>query len=595
VTRFLHRFEDACAGLVCLALVVLPLLPFVSRALGSPAFAEADTLLRHANLWLAFLGALLAAREGKLLHLALRELMPAGAWQRAGDALACALGCAVSVLLARASWDLLVIERENATPLFGGLEVWMTLAILPVAFGGIALRLAWKAHGPAARLAGLAGIALGLWLGAHAAVLEGRPAWPLVCALVLAGALGAPLFVVLGGAAVVLFLSDGIPAAAVPSEIYRLASSPFLAALPLFTFAGYLSTLGRTPERLLAVFRGWLGWLPGGTALVALLLCSFFTVFTGGSGVTILALGGLLLPALVADGYEERFALGLLTAAGSLGLLFPPALPLILYGIAAEAPIEELFLGGLLPGVVLLGVLAVMGLRAGRSARTVRQPFERRAALAALWRARYELLLPVIALVAIFGGFATVVEAAALTAAFALFSQLVLHRSEVRVRRDLLPVLRDCASVLGGVLILLTVATGLSSWMVDAEVPAHILAWVREHVSTRAGFLLCLNGFLLLVGCFLDIYSATFVVVPLILPLAEAYGVHPIHLGIVFVANLELGYLTPPIGLNLFLSSYRFDRSLWAVSRAALPFLVVLALGVLAITYLPWLSTAFLS
>ncbi len=592
--RLVQRAEDGASSLLLVAMVALPLLPLGARALGSPAFAWAGVLLQHGNLWLAFLGALLAAREEKLLRLGLRDLVPEGRWRAAGDALATALACATAALLARAAWDLVQLEREYATPLLGRLEVWMALAILPVSFGGIALRLAWRAPGRAARLAGAAGLALGLWLGAHAELLEGRAAWPWVLALVAATLLGAPLFVALGGSAALLFLADGVPAAAVPGEIYRLTSSPFLAALPLFTLAGYLATLGRTPARLLELFRAWFGWLPGGTALVTLFLCSFFTVFTGGSGVTILALGGLLLPALLAEGYGERFSLGLLTAGGSLGLLFPPALPLILYGIAAEVPIEELFLGGLLPGVVLLGCLALLGLRAARRARVGRRPFEARAALSASWRARYELALPAIALVAIFGGFATVVEAAALTAAFALFAQVVLRRDEVRVARDVLPVLRDCAAVLGGVLILLSVATGLSSWMVDAQVPTAMLDWVQAHVDSRVGFLLGLNAFLLVVGCFLDIYSATFVVVPLIRPLAEAYGIHPVHLGILFIANLELGYLTPPIGLNLFLASYRFDRSLWAVCRAALPFLAILGVGVLAIAYLPALSTAFL-
>jgi tripartite ATP-independent transporter DctM subunit len=372
----------------------------------------------------------------------------------------------------------------------------------------------------------------------------------------------------------------------------RLAVSPFLAAVPLFTLTGFLLTNGGTPGRLLALFRALFGWIPGGTAIVALLLCTFFTVFTGGSGVTILALGGLLMPALLQDGYRERFSLGLLTASGSLGLLFPPALPLILYGISAQAPIEELFLGGILPGLLLLAFVIGWAVRERwRDPTTTRHPFRWSEARAALLDAKLELALPVIALVAIFGGFATIVEAAALTAAYTLAIQLV--RRDVSLPRDVLPAFRDCIAMLGGVLIILTCAIGLTSWIVDAEVPGLLFDWVKEHVDSRLAFLLWLNLFLLAVGCFMDIYSATFVVVPLILPLGEHYGIHPVHLGIIFIANLELGYLTPPVGLNLFLASYRFEKPLLEVYRAAVPLLVILGIGVLVITYVPWLSTLF--
>jgi tripartite ATP-independent transporter DctM subunit len=326
---------------------------------------------------------------------------------------------------------------------------------------------------------------------------------------------------------------------------------------------------------------------------VCAVLCAFFTVFTGGSGVSILALGGLLLPALLADGYRDRFALGLLTASGSLGLLLPPALPLILYGVVAQVPIEDLFIGGILPGILLTAMVAVWGVREGLASGTGRARFTLREALAASWAASFELMLPVVVVVALFSGLATAVEAAALTALYALAAQVFVHR-DVSLRRDAVRVFADCVGVVGGVLIILGVAVGLTSYLVGAQVPAQLLDWTRTHVDSRAAFLLGLNLFLLIVGCLMDIFSAIVVVVPLIVPLGAAYGVHPVHLGIIFIANLELGYLTPPVGLNLFLASYRFGRPLLEVVSAVLPAIAILGTGVVLITYVPWLTLVLL-
>ncbi|MEM6794469.1 MAG: TRAP transporter large permease subunit, partial [Acidobacteriota bacterium] len=288
----------------------------------------------------------------------------------------------------------------------------------------------------------------------------------------------------------------------------------------------------------------------------------------------------------------ESFSLGLLTASGSLGLLLPPALPLILYGIVAEVPITDLFLGGLLPGLLLVTLVAGWGVREGLVTGAGRTPFDAAVAFRALWAAKWELLLPVLLVTSILRGWATPVESAALAAAYALVLQCAVHR-DLHPLRDLPGVLRKCVVLIGGVLIILCVAMGLTSYLVDAQVPAELLSWVQEHVDSPIVFLLALNVFLLLVGCLMDIFSATVVVVPLIVPLGEAFGIHPIHLGIIFIANLELGYLTPPVGLNLFLASYRFEKPLLAVYRAAIPMLLILALGVLLITYVPFLTTAF--
>jgi tripartite ATP-independent transporter DctM subunit len=504
------------------------------------------------------------------------------------------VGAAVSIVLARASWELVAIEREGAAEIALGVEIWMGQLVLPLAFGLLAVRLAWHASQQwwGRGIAGV-GLLIGWWIALHPEVLDGKSALPGLIVLLIATVLGGPIFVAIGGAAVVLFLSDGIPVAAIPVETYRLAVSPTLAAIPLFTLTGFLLAEGKASERLLDVFRGVFGWIPGGTAVVCALLCAFFTIFTGGSGVTILALGGLLLQALLADGYRDRFSVGLLTASGSLGLLLPPALPLILFGIVAEISIEDLFIGGILPGFLLVGLIGAWGMRQGIVAGARRSQFEANRAVRALWRAKWELMLPVFIVIAFLGGYATLVEVSAMAAFYAFVVQCFIHR-DVSLTKELPGVLHQCAVLVGGVLIILGVAMGLTSYLVDAQVAQSILDLVRDNIESKLVFLLCLNLFLLVVGCLMDIFSATVVVVPLILPLGAAFGIHPVHLGIIFIANLELGYLTPPVGLNLFLASYRFNRPLLEVYRASLPALFILGVGVLLITYVPWLTLGIL-
>ena len=550
-------------------------------------------IVQHLTLWVAFLGAALAAREGKLLSLATGELLPER-WKRPAAILSAAVAAAISALLARASYDLLLVDKAAGTTFGPGLPVWVAQLAMPFSFSAIALRLVWRAGERwRERLLAAIGLGAGLWVGAVPELLEAWPVWPGLSLLLLATVLGGPLFAVIGGAAVLLFLGEGTTAMAVPAESYRMGVSPHLPAIPLFTLTGFLLAEGGVAQRLLRLFRALFGWIPGGTAVVCASLCAVMTVFTGGSGVTILVLGGILFQALRADGYRDRFSLGLLTASGSLGLLLPPALPLILFGIVAKVPIEDLFIGAVLPGILLVTLIAGWGVREGLVSGTQRTRFTWREARAAVWEARFEVLLPVVLLVALFGGFATLVESAALTVVYAFVVQTFVHR-DLSVRRDLLRVLRECLVLLGGVLLILAVAMGLTGYLVDAEIPARLVEFAQERIESRFVFLLGLNLFLLLVGCLMDIFSATVVVVPLIAPLGAAYGIDPIHLGIIFIANLELGYLTPPVGLNLFLASYRFERPLLDVYRAALPMLLILGVGVLLITYVPVLTTGLL-
>jgi tripartite ATP-independent transporter DctM subunit len=569
---------------------LLPLAEGAGRYFLGVGIPGAGPFVQHLTLWVGFLGAAIAAREERLLAMATTQFLPER-WRGSAKVLAAAVGAAVSALLCRASIDLLLIERQAGGEIAASVPIWVGQLAMPVALGLIAVRLAWRASDSwKGRSVALLGLGLGLLAGQGTMWAEGLPFLPFLALLVIVTAAGGPIFVLLGGAAVLLFMIDGVPAAAVPVATYSLSVSPTLPAIPLFTLTGFVLAEGGASRRLLDVFRAFFGWMPGGTAVVCAVVCAFFTTFTGGSGVTILALGILLFKALEQDGYRSRFSLGLLTGSGSLGLLFPPALPLILYGIIARQPIEDLFIGGLIPGVLLVGLVAAWGVREGWMNAAQRSPFSGKAALGALWRAKWELALPVMVLGAIFSGYATPVEAAALSAIYAIVVQCFVHR-DLDPRGPLLKVVTQCVVLVGGVLIILGVAKGLTSWMVDAQIPTRALEWVQGYIDSKIVFLLCLNLFLLLVGCLMDIFSAIVVVVPLLVPLGAAYGIDPVHLGIIFIANLELGYLTPPVGLNLFLASYRFDRPLVEVWRAALPALLILGIGVALITYVPWLTT----
>ncbi len=576
-------------------MAVLPLLEILWRPLFNRGIPGSGPFVQHLTLWVGFLGAAIAAREGRLLALATGTFIPEGRWRHAAEITAAAVAGGVAALLCRASLDMVLAERQFGSIIAAGIPNWVGQLVLPVSFALIALRIAWRASPRwPGRLVAALGLAVGLWLSQVPGLLEGKNPWPGVALVLIGTALGGPIFALLGGLAVLLFMKDAVPIASVPVAAYRLAVSPTLAAIPLFTLTGFLLSESKASERLLRVFRALLGWLPGGTAIVVAVVCAFFTAFTGGSGVTILAMGALLYQALRKESYRENFSLGLITACGSLGLLFPPSLPLILYFVVSQqVAIEDLFLGGLLPGLLLLGLTAAWGVREGLRSQAPRTAPRAGEVAAAIWAGKWELLLPIIALVAIFGGFATLTEASALTVLYSFVVQCFVTR-DLSVRRDLPRVLAETVVLVGGVLVILGAAMGFSSYMVDAEVPAQLVAWTQAHIHSPWAFLLALNVFLLIVGCLMDIFSATVVVVPLIIPIAATFGIHPVHLGIIFVANLELGYLTPPVGLNLFLSSYRFGRPVIEVTRASMPMLLILAFGVLVITYVPWLTTGLL-
>jgi len=401
--------------------------------------------------------------------------------------------------------------------------------------------------------------------------------------------LGTPLFIIIGAIGLLCFYNVGIDSSAIIIEMYRLTNSPALMAIPLFTFAGYILSESNAPKRLVNLSRALLGWIPGGLAVVSLISCAVFTAFMGASGVTIIALGGLLFPSLISEKYPEKFSLGLLTSSGSLGLLFPPSLPIILYGLVAQISIDKLFLAGLLPGTLMIVLLTIYSVSIGKRIRLPVVAFSWRNVGNSLKEAIWEIPLPFLIIGGIYGGFFTVTEAAAITAVYVIIVEVFLYR-EIHLFRDVPKIMRKSMLLVGGILIILGMALGLTNYLIDAEIPMKILDLMQQHVHSKILFLIMLNVFLLILGCMLDIFSAIIVTVPLIVPVATSFGVDPIHLGIIFLANLEIGYNTPPVGINLFIASFRFKKPILKLYLAAIPFLIILLISLIIITYIPDLS-----
>lgn len=407
--------------------------------------------------------------------------------------------------------------------------------------------------------------------------------------LLLFALFGTGLFVIIAAIALIAFYYAGIDSSAVIIELYRLASQPVLLAIPLFTFAGYLLAESNTPKRLVNLSRAFFGWIPGGLAIVTLVSCAIFTAFTGASGVTIIALGGLLYPVLTQEKYPEKFNLGILTASGNLGLLFPPSLPIILYGLVSETSIDKLFIAGVIPGMLMVVLLSVYSMYSMNRVNPKTEPFTWSKAWSATKEAAWEIPLPFIILVGIYGGFFTATEAAAVTAFYVFIIEVFIYK-DVSLFKGVPKVMRESMILVGGILVILSAALGLANYMVDAEIPMQILDWMKTFITSKLGFLLVLNVFLLVVGALMDIFSAIMVVVPLIIPIAQNFGVDPVHLGVIFLANLGIGYSTPPVGMNLFIASFRFEKPVLKLYTATIPFLIILLISLALITYIPELS-----
>lgn len=596
---WLRRGENLIVSLALAAMVLLPLTEIVLRKGFETGIVGASAFLQHFTLIIGLLGGALAARDGRLLSLSTLTTFLRGGWRTFARIFSGTFASAISLFLCLAAWQFVMFEKEGGNILAYGIPIWTIQLVLPVGFFAIGARLIWRSSdGWRGRLFTLLAVGgLIFWLGFKPPVEPANWVVPMLIVLLFAMAMGAPIFVMLGGVALIFFWGDDIPIAAISLTHYSMVTNPVLPTIPLFTLAGYILAEGGASSRLVRVFQSLFGQLRGGPAIVTVVMCAFFTSFTGASGVTILALGGLLMPVLVAAKYSERSALGLLTGSGGLGLLFPPSLPLILFAIVASSnvdssgiTIQKMFLAGLIPGLLMVTLTCLWGVSQGPKIESSKTSFQWPEARRAIWDAKWELLLPVVALIALFGGFATPVEAAAVTALYAFVIETFVYR-DLKLTKDVPRVLSECALLVGGVLLILGVALGFTNFLVDAEIPTRGVEWVTTAIQSKFAFLIVLNVFLLAVGCLMDIFSAIVVVVPLLVPLGVAYGIDPMHLGIIFLANLELGLLTPTVGINLFLASYRFDKPVLQVTRAVIPMQVVILIGVLLITYIPVLTT----
>ena len=594
--RWLRLCEDGLTVAALAAMMLLPVTEILLRAVFKTGVSGSSAIVQHLTLIVGMLGGALAAREGRLLALSPAQTLLKGRWKTTAHILGNSFGAAISAFLCVASARYVADMAPLGKILVYGVPVWTIQLVLPLGFGLVAVRLLWNAaeNWPGRALA--LGVAGAVAVVAYASPFSpDRIMIPALVVLVLATLLGAPIFTALGGAALILFWGHDLPVQSVPLKHYSLTTNDMLPSIPIFTLAGYFLAEGGASHRLVRVFQALVGQFRGGPAIVTALVCAFFTSFTGASGVTILALGGVLMPVLLGAKYSERSALGLLTGAGSLGMLFPPCLPLILYAIVANhsaqanLTIKQMFLGGIGPGILLVILTAWWGVRQGPKIPTDRPGFSLTEAGAALWEAKWEMLIPVVAIGALFL-VPTTVEAAAITATYALLVATVFHR-DLHPIRDLPRVMTECGLLVGGVLLILGVALGFTHFMVDAQVPDALVEWSTKSIHSKWLFLLGLNIVLLFVGGLVEIYAAIVVVVPLLVPIGVAFGLDPVHLGIIFLANMELGFLAPPVGLNLLLSSYRFNKSMFEVTRAVLPMLLVLLFGVLLITYFPPLTT----
>ncbi len=685
---FWHGAENLFLSFLFAFMMVLPLLDILARKLHSlfdwfPAVLVSGSLGLVQNTVLAIMmfGGAIAAREGKLLQLATTANLIPARFKTAAHIITAGLGGAITLYLVKAGFSLaFTIERPVGDIIALGLPKWIVLSFMPIGFAMIFLRMIWRSSEKWHER--LFTLLISGWLAFLAPMIH-NPSETFIyacfCVLMVAVIFGMPVFLVLGGAALIFLWNSDTPIDSVPAVTYSMVVSPTIPTIPLFTLTGYFLAEGGASQRLLRVFEAFFGSLRGGPAIVTACVCAFFTAFTGGSGVTILALGGLLMPILLAEKYKERDALGLLTSAGSLGMLFPPSLPVILYGVVAGTSIKDLFLGGFIPGTILLLLTALWGiLKASKTNlskysiwRTLKlwscvgsmslfflavvyfgwklfaqlawavlgamgniqeatatvgpitfvhgsslgfvlvlcgflypliekyilNPVsgklgvqkETGEALASAWDAKWELMLPLVVFFFLFVIKVTLVESAALTALYAFMVEVFFYRQMKFA--DVPKVITECGILVGGVLLILGVSLGFTNDMVDAQVPARLATWVHSTVHSQWVFLLMVNLMLIVVGSLLEIFAAIVVVVPLLLPMARAYGVDDVHLGIIFLANMELGFLAPPLGINLFLSSYRFKKSMPEVYLAVLPMYIILHLMVFAITYIPILTT----
>jgi tripartite ATP-independent transporter DctM subunit len=575
-----------------LLLAALPLVDFLGRPLAGFHIPGSASYTQQLTFFLTFIGGFAATLTNKHLTLSTANLLHGVRARREAEFFAGCTAACVTAVLAYASFWVVVAERVEGQKLTFGLPIWISESIMPLGLGLISLAYILKSSDRLpARFCAVASVGAIFCLG----IIQptNSLAWVLGALLMTATLLGSPVFAAMSGLALIFFWRGGTPISAVTAEIYRLVGSPTLPAIPLLTATGFVLAETNSSQRLVNFFRALLGFIPGGVAVLVAAVCALFTALTGGSGITIIALGGLVFPILLNDGYSEKFSLGLVTSAGSLGLLFPPCLAVVLFSVVANTPTDQLFIAGMVPGLLLLAFVAAYGISVGIRTGIPRQPFKWSELLAAGRVAKWDLSIPV-AMAVLFGsGLASLLETSAFACAYTIFIACFIHR-DLSPTKQLPATLVKAAALVGAILIILSSAMGLTSYLVDAQIPDMLLDIVRKRIHSPHLFLLALNVVLLVLGSILEIFSAIIVLTPLIIPLGAAFGVHPVHLGIIFLANLELGFLFPPVGLNLLLSSSRFGQPMTVLYRDVAPFLLILAMGVLLITYVPALSIGVL-
>ncbi len=587
--------EDTLALVIFSAMSILPVIETIARLFGTNILPASQAIVQHCTLWIGFLGAVLAARRNKLLALTREPIFNQEGSLHLGRWIAKTMSFFIIISLAWGSFYLLKIEYKFPFEIAPNIPRWAAMVIMPVGFTLMAVQIYFKSymqniHRVTLIISGVFFAIISVTETVQDAVLV---VWIGLGLILIALIYGAPIFTGLGGAAVLLFWSDFTSISAIPAEAYRIVVAPTLPTIPLFTLAGYLLAESNASTRLVNVFRSLFGWIPGGTPVIVVLLCGFFTALTGGSGVTILALGGLLLPLLVKEGYSKKFALGLITVSGSIGLLLPPSLPAIIYGVRAGISVKNVFIAGLMPGTLLIVMISTWAFIQGRNQKVKIHDFDPKKALKVCLETSWELVIPVLILLGVFAGYTNLVETAAIIVLYVFIIEFFVYKD---ITLNQLPsIIIDCATLIGGVLIIIGIAMGLTSYLVDAQIPMQLLAWVKAAISSKYFFLLLLNIFLLVAGCLMDIFSAIIVIVPLIKPLGAHFGVEPFHLAIIFIANMELGFLTPPVGMNLFLAAYRFNEDMPRIYRAILPFFIVKLVAVALITYIPILTLGLLN
>ena len=594
MNNILNRAIDWLCLSLFFILISFPIFQILGRYINFFSIPASQEIVQHMTLWIGFIGAVIAARSNKLLSVVREPVFKSMKKVSLSQFFVHIFSLSVIFVLSVSYLKMIQIGFQYPDYIAPFIPTWFAQSIIPVG-----LILIWYQM----ILTSSSDLKYRLFISIFSMIPTmilyfwqfplSNPflLWSKVIFSIILVAFGLPIFILLASLSIFFFLSEPTEWATnfdlistISDSAYRIVVSPTLAAIPIFTLAGYILAESKISERLINFFKASVGWLPGSTVLIVVLLCAFFTALTGGSGVTILALGAILYPILIHDGYSERFSLGIITTAGSLGLLFPPSLPAIIYSVTAGINPLELFRQAFLPAIFLMSIMFFYGLYKKPQVRKI-EKFDLSRALETANIAKWEIAIPVLIILSLFTGFATLVESAALLVFYVISVELFIYK-DISMK-DLPKIIINCATLVGGVLIILGFAMGFTGYLVDAQIPLKILNYVQSTISSKIIFLLALNILLLIVGCLMDVFSAIIVVVPLIAPLAAYFGIDPFHLAIIFIANLELGYITPPVGMNLYLSSYRFDKDMPTIYNATLPFFFIRLIGVLLITYIP--------